>query len=102
MRANKRRSVEVLLASDGAKRAYEEELLLGQTKARLDELLEKCGLKRQDLAERLGVSAGRISQILASPNNLTLKTLADMGWAMGYRFDPVPEAISDTPREALE
>src|SRR5439155_827514 len=38
--------------------------------------MRECGLSRAELAARMGVSPGRISQILGGGENLTLRTLA--------------------------
>ncbi|MCO5202216.1 MAG: helix-turn-helix transcriptional regulator [Chloroflexi bacterium] len=46
--------------------------------ARVDSL----GLNRRQLAERLGVSAPRVTQLLAGDDNLTLKTLTAIAAAL--------------------
>lgn len=86
-------SVEELLTSPEGERAYEEEVLYGRVRECISQLLAKEGLLQQDLARKLGVSDGRVSQLLSSADNITLKTLARIGWALGYRFEVVPEPI---------
>jgi len=49
--------------------------------------MRECGLSRAELAARMGVSPGRISQILGGGENLTLRTLAALGTALDARFD---------------
>jgi transcriptional regulator with XRE-family HTH domain len=44
-------------------------------------------LTRADLAARMGVSPGRVSQILSGGENLTLRTLAALSTALDARFD---------------
>ena len=44
------------------------------------------GLTRADLASRMGVSAGRVSQVLSGGENLTLRTLAGSPTALDARF----------------
>ena len=44
-------------------------------------------LTRVDLAGRMGVSPGRVSQILSGGENLTLRTLAGVASALDARFD---------------
>ena len=44
-------------------------------------------LTRADLAARMGVSPGRVSQILGGGENLTLRTLAALSTALDARFD---------------
>lgn len=49
------------------------------------EELERAGLRQADLADRLDVSRPHISQALGSGRNLTLRTLADIAWALDCR-----------------
>ncbi len=49
--------------------------------------MEKKGVRQVDLAERLGVTAGRISQILSGDENLTLHTLAAVCVALDARLE---------------
>ena len=49
--------------------------------------MRERGLTRADLAARMGVSPGRVSQILGGGENLTLRTLATLGAALDARFD---------------
>ena len=49
--------------------------------------MRERGISRADLAARLGVSPGRVSQILGGGENLTLRTLAALAVALDARFD---------------
>jgi transcriptional regulator with XRE-family HTH domain len=49
--------------------------------------MRECGITRADLAARMGVSPGRVSQILSGGENLTLRTLAALATALDARFD---------------
>lgn len=49
--------------------------------------MRELGLNQADLAARLGVSPGRVSQILGGGENLTLRTLAALATALDARFD---------------
>ena len=49
--------------------------------------MREQGLSRADLASRMGVSPGRVSQILGGGENLTLRTLAALSTALDARFD---------------
>ena len=53
--------------------------------AHLRDIMESEGVGRAELAERIGVSKGRVSQILNNPGNLTLKLVADYARAIGYK-----------------
>lgn len=63
----------------------EEELILDVTEA-LSEMLEEEGVTQAMLAQRLGKTKGFVSQILAGGRNLTLRTIADIADALGYRI----------------
>ncbi len=49
--------------------------------------MRERGLSRAELAARMGVSPGRVSQILGGGENLTLRTLAGLSTALDARFD---------------
>lgn len=74
----------------------QERLILDATEA-IVALLEERGVTRQELAVRLGKSKGFVSQLLSGERNMTLRTLADLGYALDCDFSVVPEASSATP-----
>ena len=49
--------------------------------------MRERGISRADLAARMGVSPGRVSQILSGGENLTLRTLSALAVALDARFD---------------
>ncbi|MBB3207489.1 putative XRE-type DNA-binding protein [Rhodopirellula rubra] len=51
----------------------------------LADCLEDSGVKKKDLASKLGLTRGRISQLFSGEKNLTLRTLAGILWASGKR-----------------
>jgi transcriptional regulator with XRE-family HTH domain len=55
--------------------------------------MRERGLTRTDLAARMGVSPGRVSQILGGGENLTLRTLAALSTALDARFDIALSAL---------
>jgi transcriptional regulator with XRE-family HTH domain len=57
--------------------------------------MRERGLTRADLAARMGVSPGRVSQILSGGENLTLRTLAALSTALHARFDIELSALKD-------
>lgn len=85
---------EVALADSGTRRVFEEELLFGEATDTIAALLQSLNIRRSELARRLRVSPGRVSQILSGGENLTLRTLGAIGWALGIRFgiNPMPMA----------
>lgn len=72
----------------------QEELILEITEA-LIEALESEGISKTDLASRLGKTKGFVSQILTGGRNLTLRTIADVADALGYRIDITCEKIRE-------
>jgi transcriptional regulator with XRE-family HTH domain len=56
--------------------------------------MRERGLTRADLAARMGVSPGRVSQILGGGENLTLRTLAALAAALDARFDLELSAVT--------
>lgn len=55
--------------------------------------MRERGVTRADLANRMGVSPGRVSQILGGGENLTLRTLAALSTALDARFDVALNAL---------
>jgi len=74
---------------------YERELLFGEAIETVAALLASQGLSQRDLAERLDRSEARVSRILKGGENTTLKTIADLGYALGIRFTLVPVPFAD-------
>jgi len=74
---------------------YERELLFGEAIETVAALLASQGITQRELAERLGRSEARVSRILNGGENTTLKTVADLGHALGIRFSLVPVPFAD-------
>jgi transcriptional regulator with XRE-family HTH domain len=82
------------------RRTFERELLFGESTETIHALLQSMDISQKELAQRLGLTEGRVSRILSGRENVTLRTLADVGWAIGIRFALVPlpfEDRADTP-----
>jgi transcriptional regulator with XRE-family HTH domain len=62
----------------------QEELLLQVTEA-LTQALEDGGVKKAELARRLGKTPGFVSQVFGGGRNLTLRTVADIAGALSLR-----------------
>jgi len=85
-----------------ARRVFEEELLFGEARETLSGLLHSQQISQAELAKRLGVSKARISQILSGRENLTLRSLAAIGWALGFRFGLEPQAAERLGTPAVD
>jgi len=68
----------------------------------IEELMDAAGVTQKERSERLGVSPARVSQMLDGDQNLTLATLAGIGWALGVQWWPQPVGLSlgDSPAHA--
>lgn len=62
-------------------------LLVTQLMNEINWHMRERGLTRADLASRMGVSPGRVSQVLSGGENLTLRTLASLATALDARFE---------------
>ena len=49
--------------------------------------MDRAKVSRTELARRLGVTQGRVTQILDYANNFTIKTLVDVLFACGFLLD---------------
>ena len=54
-------------------------------------------VSRADLAQSMGVSPGRVSQILSGDENLTLRTLSSVVTALGAEFEINLQAVDGQP-----
>ena len=74
--------------------------LITQLTNEINWYMRERGLTRADLAARMGVSPGRVSQILGGGENLTLRTLAAMSAALDARFDIELAALKSSDTHA--
>jgi transcriptional regulator with XRE-family HTH domain len=65
---------------------FAEETAMAQTALAVADLLANTNMTQRALAERVGVSEARISQILCANSNPTVRTMARIGYAMGRRM----------------
>ena len=72
------------ILSEDPKGLRQEELILEATEA-LAWAFRSSSLTQSELAGRLGKTDGFVSQIMGGDKNLTLRTLADVAGALGYR-----------------
>lgn len=55
--------------------------------SQIEEALDVLGLKKTDLAEKVRVSKGRVSQIMNAPGNLTLSSMVRLSSAVGKKIE---------------
>ncbi|MBN2164309.1 MAG: helix-turn-helix transcriptional regulator [Pontiellaceae bacterium] len=68
---------------------YYQEKLLMDISSRLINALEDQGLKRKELAERLGVTPTYVTNVLRGHANLSIESLAKFAFALGLKWEPV-------------
>jgi transcriptional regulator with XRE-family HTH domain len=75
--------------SNDKEREYErlvaQETLIFEATEMISELLEADGVTRKELADKLDRSKGFVTQILSGDRNMTLRTLADLAFALQHR-----------------
>lgn len=67
----------------------EAELAKVAVAADLAVLVHRSGLKRSEIAEHLGWTRARVSQVLSGEGNLTIETIHAVAKAAGFAFDVV-------------
>lgn len=67
---------------------YEQERLLLHCQEAIADAIERCGLKRREIAEVLGKNKSFVTQALSSGRNLTISSLASLMWSAGFRIEP--------------
>lgn len=81
--------------SEVERRDFERELLYAEVGETVGALITELGISQRQLADRLGLSESRTSRLLGGTENVTLKTLADLGVALGLRFKLSAEELPD-------
>ena len=64
--------------------------------------LDEAGMKRKDLAERLGVSKSAVSQLLSGDQNVSLRRLVEVALAIGDGYAVVPPQLVPFDRPVVE
>jgi transcriptional regulator with XRE-family HTH domain len=79
------------------RRLVEQETLIFEVTEAIAEVLDGEGRSKSDLARALGRTKGFVSQLLSGSRNMTLRTVADLAFALDRRFkiDLVPLDLDD-------
>lgn len=81
------------------RKTYEAESLILMHTWLIDEIMRNEGVLPSQLAARLGKSRAYISQLLSGPTNMTLRTIAEVCFELGYRVVPKYEQIAESSAE---
>jgi transcriptional regulator with XRE-family HTH domain len=68
---------------------YELDKVLLDITETLYSLMDANGLTKASLAEKLGKSKSWITKLLSGDHNITMRTLVQALWAMGYTMKPI-------------
>ncbi len=91
---------EIMSTEEGRREVCAELAILSATEL-IVELMQKQGLKRKDLAERMGVSKSRVTQILNGDTNMKLSTLAYALAAMGEVLEVSSREIDANKKQCV-
>lgn len=91
-------------------RLVEEESLILEATERITEVMDAEGISKAELARRLDKSRAYVTQVLDGSRNMTLRTLSDLAFALGYRIrierEPIPElaqgSLSHGPSKVVQ
>ena len=64
------------------RRQMEQDVLIAKTRGWIAILMDRRKVSRAELARRIGKSKPYVTQVLRAPRNITLRTLADLAWAL--------------------
>ena len=96
--------VEKFTSTDEGMRLFQQEGLILEVTELIYKLMEEKNISKADIAEKLGVSRGHITQLLDGTRNMTLKTVSDIMWVFDYTLHIRVESlnIESKPAEILE
>lgn len=66
--------------------AFELEVLLLEVNRQISSLMDDCGVRKSELAQRLGVSRAFVTKVLRGESNITLQTLVRIANALEAKF----------------
>jgi transcriptional regulator with XRE-family HTH domain len=69
--------------SDENSKLLAQELLITEVTESIWKAMEDAGLTKTELASRMNTTKGYVSQVLSGSRNMTLRTLADICFALG-------------------
>jgi len=75
-----------LMATEEGRRAYYSEGLIFKVTELICKMLKDKQITRKQLADRIGVTKGHISQLLSGEHNMTLETAAEIFYALGCQI----------------
>lgn len=84
----------------GLKIWHQERAILETTEL-VCEIMEEQNISRVELAKRMGVTKGFVTQLLDGTANMTLRTVSDVFVALGYEFHPTRSPLDNSHDEGV-
>lgn len=83
---------EILLEKPENRRLWAQEGLVLEGSELVARLMNESGVTRSELAKRIGKTRSYVTQLLSGSRNMTLRTLADIAFALGaeVKMEAVP------------
>lgn len=76
--------IEKLTKTDDGKRLYEQERVIQELTDLICQSMDECGMKRIDLAKRIGKTRGNITSMLDGATGMaSIRSIVDVFWALG-------------------
>jgi transcriptional regulator with XRE-family HTH domain len=69
------------------RRLYEREALALEASELVSQLMQQQRISKTELAARVGTSKSHITSLLSGSRNMTMHTLADLTFALGYKVE---------------
>lgn len=69
-------------------RIWQQERSIFETTELICELMDRHGVSRSELARRLGKSKGYVTKLLDGSVNMTLRTISDVYFVLGFEYRP--------------
>ena len=79
-------------------RLFQQRMLILECTELVCEMMEEKGITRKEIADKLGKTTGYITRILNGPDNMTLKTISDIMWAMDLTLCVAPGTLELQPK----
>jgi transcriptional regulator with XRE-family HTH domain len=85
--AGKKTKFEEFVRDRENQRVLEQESLALEATELISRLMDETKVSKSELAQRIGKSRAFVTQVLGGSRNMTMHTLADLAFALGYKVD---------------
>jgi len=101
MRMQTKTQFEQLMADPEFRRLYAIEGLITEAGEFIARLMQEQGVSKAELARRLGRSRAYVTRLLSGSANMTIRTLAEVAYALGAEVKLRAEPIETAERDAV-